>query len=82
METWSLILGLLGAVGAFTAALWLLFGFKPSDPRFTDDGTLYPGRQTSTVVPNLLREQGRVGALVAVSASLQVLAVLLAIAAT
>lgn len=76
-----MILALLGAVSAFAAALWLLFKFKPSDSRFADDGMLYPGRQTSTVVPNLLREQGRVGALVAVSAALQVLAVVLAIAA-
>ena len=79
MNLWALGLTLAGAAITTIGALWLLFGFSPKDPRFTDDGPLVPGRQTSQVVPNLLRAQGRVAWTVAVGAALQLAGAVLAV---
>jgi hypothetical protein len=67
----GLVLSLAGAGGAMVAAVWLLLGFRPENYR--DDGMLFPGQQESQVVPKLLRDQGKVAALVVASASCQLL---------
>lgn len=78
---WALVLTLVGALATLAGAVWLLVGFRATDARFTDDGMLYPGGQTSQVVPNLLRAQGRVGVLVAAGAAVQLVGAVLALVA-
>lgn len=72
MTVAALVLTLIGLVVTTAGAVWLVFGFSPTNPRYVDDGQLYPGPQKSTVVPNLLRDQRKVSALVAFGAAIQV----------
>ena len=69
IELWALILTIVGALLNFYAAWWLVWSSKPDDPKYTDDGMLYPGRQVSKVVPALVRDQRRIGAVVLVGNS-------------
>jgi hypothetical protein len=66
MDLWPIITTVIGAALNFYAAWWLVKSSNPTDPRYTDDGMLYPGQQRSAVVPNLVRDQRRIGAVVAV----------------
>jgi hypothetical protein len=43
MEITALILAAVGAACGVAPALWLYFGFKPDNPRYTRSGPLYPG---------------------------------------
>jgi hypothetical protein len=78
----SLAVTLLGVAFSLTGSFWLLFGFKPTNSRYVNDGGLYPGEQTSTVVPNLLADQRRPLGLVAIGGCMQVIGGVLGIAAT
>lgn len=64
MELWSLIVTGIGAALNLYAAWWLVWSSTPDDPRYTDDGMLYPGPQESKVVPALVRDQRKIGAVV------------------
>lgn len=77
----ALIVTLAGATFSVIGAFWLLFGFSPKNPRYTDDGGLYPGMQVSKVVPNLLADQRKVAALIAFGAAVQMVGGVLAILA-
>ena len=79
MRTAALAFGLLGAMGALVAAVWLLVGFKPE--HYTDDGMLLPGQQRSVVLPKLLHDQRWVAALAVASSASQLLGVVFAILA-
>lgn len=81
MKSLAVSAAVLGAVGGTVAAVWLLIGFKPDNPRYTDDGVLFPGEQQSLVVPNLLRDQRKVAALVTASAICQFVGVVLGVLA-
>jgi hypothetical protein len=77
----SLVVACVGCAVSLGAAVWLLLGFQPSNPKYRDDGPLYPGRQVSLVVPRLLQDQCRASALVVVGATLQLFGAILAVAA-
>lgn len=75
-----IVAGVVAVVGALITAAgscWLWLGFKPDNPRYVDDGMLYPGRQTSRVLPNLLKDQQKVTALIAVGGAVQLVATVL-----
>jgi hypothetical protein len=78
----AVVVTAVGAALATAGALWLFFGLSPTDPRFRDDGMLYPGRQESSVVPALLRAQRRPAALVGLGTSTQLVGAVLAILAS
>lgn len=65
---WSAVAGCaVSAVGA----VWLLVGFSPNNPKYVDDGMLYPGVQRSQVLPQLLKDQRGVASLVVIGTTLQ-----------
>lgn len=72
MQITALVLALVGLVLTTAGSVWLLFGFSPTNPRYVDDGMLYPGNQRSKVIPNLLRDQRKVSALIVLGAAIQV----------
>lgn len=78
----SLAVTVIGVAFSLAGSIWLLLGFSPNNPRYVNDGGLYPGEQTSTVVPNLLTDQRRPLGLVAIGGGLQVIGGSLSIAAT
>ncbi|WP_087874113.1 hypothetical protein [Arthrobacter globiformis] len=78
MQDLALWLAVAGCGVSAVAAVWLLLGFKPNNPRYVDDGMLYPGVQRSQVVPNLLRDQRWAAALVVLGSSLQLMGAVLA----
>lgn len=71
METVGLWLALAGCAVSAGAAVWLLVGFSPNNPKYVDDGTLYPGVQRSQVLPQLLKDQRGVAATVVFGTTLQ-----------
>jgi hypothetical protein len=73
MQALALWLAVAGCAVSAAGAVWLLLGFKPDNPRYLDDGMLYPGVQRSQVVPNLLKDQRWVAALVVLGSALQLL---------
>ena len=77
MTTFGWVLSITGTAITFVCAVWLLRGFSPTDPRFTDDGQNYPGTRTSVVVPNLLRAQRKVSGVLALGASVQLVGVVM-----
>ncbi len=77
MRTASLVLAAFGACVTTAAAIWLLIGFRPDNTRYTDSGPIFPGSFKLEGVSRLLRDQGRVAALVLVGSVLQLLAVAL-----
>jgi len=80
MGWWALLLGVVGAAFNLVAAVWLVMGSNPESERYTDDGELYPGRQVSRVVPNLVRDQRKIAALVVIGSTLLLAAAGLAFA--
>ncbi|MDN5759525.1 MAG: hypothetical protein L0H59_13515 [Tomitella sp.] len=66
----GLALTVVGAVVNLAGAAWMLCGFNPDSPRYTDDGPLYPGGQKSSVVPRLLQDQRRVAAVAVIGSTL------------
>lgn len=78
----SLIITLAGAGLSLAGSAWLFLGFRPDDKRYTDEGMLYPGPQSSRVVSNLLRDQRRPAALVVAGGSLQLIAGVVALVAS
>lgn len=82
MQVVAGVVAVVGAVLTLGAAAWLFFGFKPDNPRYVEDGMLYPGEQTSTVVPNLLHDQRRATALALAGGAVQVVATVLALIST
>lgn len=70
MELVGLVITVIGAIVNLIGACLLLWGFDESNPRYVDDGMLYPGQQTSRVVPNLLHDQRRVAVLTVVGSTL------------
>ncbi|MGB9139339.1 MAG: hypothetical protein WCB73_19345 [Pseudonocardiaceae bacterium] len=56
----------IGTAVSLYGAAWLVWSSKPDDPRYNGDGMLYPGQQTSKVVPALVRDQRKVGIVIAV----------------
>ena len=80
MEFWALVLALAGATVSLGAAVWLLRS-DPNDPKYGDDGELYPGRQQSLIGPLIVREQRRVAAWVTIGATLQLVGGVLALIA-
>lgn len=77
----ALIVTLVGVVFSTWGAAWLVFGFRPDNLRYADDGILVPGAQASKVVPNLLADQRRPLGLVAFGGGFQVVGGILALAA-
>jgi hypothetical protein len=77
----SLAVTMLGLILTLAGAGWLLFGIRESDRRFSSDGNLYPGEQTSVVVPALIRAQRWPGWLALIGGSVQLVGGVLAIAA-
>ncbi len=62
MNIAGLAMTVVGAVVNLAGAAWTLCGFNPEDPRYKDEGLLYPGQQVSKAVSRLLRDQRRVSA--------------------
>lgn len=79
MQIAALIITLVGLVASLCVAVWLQWGIKPDDPRFTDDGMLYPGRQASRVLPNYIKAQQSPTLLVVVGGGIQILGGVLAV---
>jgi len=79
MQTAALIITLVGLVASLWGAVCLQWGIKPDDPRFTDDGMLYPGRQSSGVLPNYIQAQQSPTLLVVVGGGVQILGGVLAV---
>lgn len=72
METLALIITLLGLCASPIGAAWLQWGIDPDDPRFFDDGPLFPGRHASRVLPNYIKAQQRPTFLVIIGGGIQV----------
>lgn len=72
MQTAALIITLVGLGASLCGAVWLQWGIKPDDSRFTDDGLIYPGQQTSRVLPNYIKAQQTPTLLVVVGGGIQV----------
>lgn len=81
MTAAALVLTLVGLVASLSGAVWLLFGIRPDDQRFLDDGPLYPGQQQSLVLARFIRAQRKPTLLVVIGGGLQVLGGVLAITA-
>ena len=79
MEIVGLWLAMAGCAVSAVAAVWLLVGFSPDNPKYVDDGQLYPGVQRSQVLPQLMRDQRGVAALVVAGAAVQLLGAVLSI---
>jgi hypothetical protein len=79
MKCLAAAFSVLGALGGTAAAVWLLVGFNPDNPRYVMDGMNYPGERESTVLPNLLRDQRKVAALITASTVCQLVGVVLGI---
>lgn len=79
METVGLWLAMAGCAVSAAAAVWLLVGFSPDNPKYLDDGPLYPGQQRSQVLPQLMRDQRGVAALVVLGGSVQLAGAVLSI---
>lgn len=60
-----------GCAVSAAAAVWLLVGFSPTNPKYVNDGPLYPGDQRSQVLPQLLKDQRGVAAVVVIGAAVQ-----------
>lgn len=71
METVGLWLAVLGCAVSAAAAVWLLVGFSPTNPKYLDDGQLVPGGQISKVLPQLLKDQRGAAAVVVLGSALQ-----------
>lgn len=71
MHAAGAILSVTGAAFSLGAAVWLLVGFDPENPRYSDEGPLYPGPQHSVVVGHLLADQRWTAAVAVVGATLQ-----------
>lgn len=80
MEFWALVLAMTGAAVSVGAAVWLLKS-DPNDPKYTDDGPLYPGEQRSLVGPRIIREQRSAAAWVTIGATFQLVGAVLALVA-
>jgi hypothetical protein len=81
MEITALILAAVGAACGVASALWLYFGFKPDNPRYTRSGPLYPGEFETPVVANLLTDQQKPIGLAVFGSTLQLLAAFLTVLA-
>ena len=81
MGMFSLWLAMAGCAVSAGAAVWLLVGFSPDNPRYVDDGPLYPGVQRSQVLPRLMNDQRWVAALIVLGAAVQLLGAVMAIVA-
>jgi len=79
LETLGLWAAMVGGAISVTAAVWLLVGFSPNNPRYSNDGPLYPGMQRSLAVPQLLKDQRGVAALVVTGSSIQLLGAVFAL---
>lgn len=75
------VIAVVGALVTCVGSVWLVVGFGADNPRYVDDGMLYPGRQSSTVLPNLLRDQQKVTALIACGGAIQLVGTVLALLA-
>lgn len=73
MQTAALIITLVGLIASLCGAVWLQWGIKPDDQRFTEDGMLYPGRQASRVLPKYIKAQQSPTLLVVVGGGIQIL---------
>lgn len=73
------VVAVIGAIVTGAGAAWLAFGFSPDNERYKDDGMLYPGPQESQVLPNLLQDQRRATALVAIGGGIQLVATMIAL---
>lgn len=82
MELWSLIVTAIGTAVSLVGAMWLVLSSKPDNPRYIDDGLLYPGRQESKVVPALVRDQRKVGIVVAAGNAIVLVGVFLSFLAS
>jgi hypothetical protein len=82
MDLWALIVTGIGTAVSLYGAAWLVWSSKPDDPRYNDDGMLYPGHQTSKVVPALVRDQRKVGIIVAVGNAIVLVGVFLSFLAS
>lgn len=72
----------IGTAVSLYGAGWLVWSSNPDDPRYTDDGLLYPGQQRSKVVPELVRDQRKVGIVVAAGNAIVLLGVFLSFLAS
>lgn len=78
----AVALTLVGVVLSTIGAAWLVFGFKPTNPRYFDEGEeLLVGPQRSRSVPNLLADQRRPLGFVAAGGGVQVLGGVLSLVA-
>lgn len=82
MHITALIVTLVGLGISLCGAGWLQWGIDPEDERFTDDGQLYPGPQTSKVLPKYIKAQQAPTLLVVVGGGVQVLGGVCAIIAS
>lgn len=79
MQIAGLWLTVVGLAASLVGAGWLLFGIRADDPRFTHDGQLFPGEQSSVVLPAFIRAQQRPTMLVVLGGGVQVVGGVLAI---
>lgn len=75
----ALVITVLGLAISLAGAGWLLVKIRPDDPRYVDDGMLFPGPQHSVVLPRFIRDQQRPSIVVVIGGGLQVLGGVLAI---
>lgn len=75
------VVAVVGALVTAGAAVWSWLGFSADNPKYHDDGMLYPGPQRSQVLPALLRDQRRVTSVLAVGGALQLVGTVLALVA-
>lgn len=76
------IIELSGCALSINAAVWLLVGFSPNNPKYSNDGPLYPGMQRSLALPQLMKDQRGVAALVVIGASIQMVGAVLSLVAS
>ncbi|SHP28707.1 Uncharacterised protein [Mycobacteroides abscessus subsp. abscessus] len=79
----KLAAGITAALGALVTLIGsiLMVRIRPDNPRYQDDGLLYPGQQESKVVPALLHDQQSATALIAAGGAIQLVATVLALVA-
>lgn len=82
MLIFSICVALLGLILSLIGAAWLWFGLDPENERYIDDGMLYPGQQTSEVLPRYIKDSRRPTLIVLIGGGVQVLGGILSLIAT
>jgi hypothetical protein len=77
VEAFGFWLSVAGAGVSMAAAVWLLVGFRPDNPRYHEGSAAALRRTEFPGLRNLLRDQQKAAALVAIGATLQFVGVVL-----